>query len=117
MVTLEQEIMAKRAQLEALLLENMALTAKARALDQLVVSAGGCEPTEGQGVCRGGGRRALLSTCRSRGHLQGGVVQGRAGQGRAALAASRSLFTSSMCCLLSMSSSASSACVCVCVCL
>jgi len=38
MVTLEQEVVAKRAQLEALQLEHMALAAKARALDQLVVS-------------------------------------------------------------------------------
>lgn len=40
MADLEAEVASKQAQLQALQLENMALVAKARALEQLVKSAG-----------------------------------------------------------------------------
>lgn len=53
MVELESEVTAKQAQLQALALEHAALSAKARALDQLVTSAGGWQ-CSGAVLCMGG---------------------------------------------------------------
>jgi hypothetical protein len=51
MSTLEAEVASKQAQLRALSAENVALNAKARALDQLLASAG---ETHTAGACQHG---------------------------------------------------------------